>query len=448
MKKKSIAILICVMAACLSCFIFAFNNQFKINLDSGYDPYLKEDYLEKIDDYQSEVTRAYKNKDGTVSVCFYSIPVNYSNSIGKLKEIDTRIKNTVNENDIKDGYAYTVAENNIIPLFPKKLTGSRGIKLIHNEFEYDIGLSNIKSETVKYKENCENFIGNKVNALRYESSQKEIGIQVYPSLVGFNCELDVSSQAGIDHSKLTMWLKTDPLIEVNKEQGGYLTLRSNNDIVGVIQAPIVKTSSGSFLYNNSINITASENGFYELELFFDNEIAQEDFKAFLSFEMRREKQPDNAIYSNKADLKNAFLSNRSIIGSSDDYGTGRLMIRYKLSEILGKKPENVVSAHFYIYSLTNNNKAFELNPILEEWCSVEGNWNNHYKFGESIAQALNDNMLSFDITEEVKKWINDETGTLEDYGLLMKAKEENAYDIILNNDNTLHLNYTEIVIKE
>ena len=165
--------------------------------------------------------------------------------------------------------------------------------------------------------------------------------------------------------------------------------------------------------------------------------------------MRRESQPDNSIYSKDPDLKYAFLRNYAVVGNSDDYGIGRLLIRYKFAKYFDLKPDIIQSAKFHMYSLNQGNEEFELLSVLEDWCSVRGNWNNNYKTGDITSKAsLSDNHLDFDITEETKKWCKDESGQAEHNGVLLKTSSENNGEnyIILSNDSSLYNNYTEIKI--
>ena len=89
--------------------------------------------------------------------------------------------------------------------------------------------------------------------------------------------------------------------------------------------------------------------------------------------------------------------------------------------------------------------------MLEDWCSLTGNWNSHYKTGIRVSYlATSEQEIKFDITEEVKKWCEDQSGNLESFGVLLKTvdEKEGDYNILLSNDNSLYRNYTKIIIKE
>ena len=170
---------------------------------------------------------------------------------------------------------------------------------------------------------------------------------------------------------------------------------------------------------------------------------------FVAFEIRREKLPDNCLYSKQPSLTHAFLSNYSVIGNSSKYGVGRLMLRYVLTPF-GLDPLTINSATYEVFALTNENVDVELCPVLEDWCSITGNWNNHYETGERVFYSqMQDHVWSLDITESVRTWYSDASGQLEHNGLQLKyINEENGSSILLSNDNSLYMNVIVINFNE
>lgn len=172
--------------------------------------------------------------------------------------------------------------------------------------------------------------------------------------------------------------------------------------------------------------------------------------AFLSFELRREKQPDNCLYSYLPDLQYAYLSNYSVIGCSPDYGKGRMMIRYKFAELFHLQSNQIIHATYSTYSLTQNNPQLEMVTVLDEWCSLTGNWHNYYQTGKTAVRLENTcHRLDFDITEEAKRWCDQTAIETEYNGLQLKAAKEinNTYDVLLSNDNSLYRNVTVVTLR-
>ena len=149
-------------------------------------------------------------------------------------------------------------------------------------------------------------------------------------------------------------------------------------------------------------------------------------------------------------IERAYLRNYSVIGNSAECGIGRLLIRYKFAKFFNLKSQNIKSAHYNIMSLNPNIKQFELLTVLEDWCSLTGNWNDNYKTGDiaSVIKSKN-SVLAFDITNEVKRWCDEVTGQMEHNGLLLKYsyEKEGESDVILSNDNTLYRNVTEVILQ-
>ena len=145
------------------------------------------------------------------------------------------------------------------------------------------------------------------------------------------------------------------------------------------------------------------------------------------------------------------MKNYSVIGNSKEYGIGRLFIRFPFITPLGLESSQIIDAKYCTYSLTANEDTLELVRIMEEWCSLTGNWSNNYKLGERISSELiTGKELTYNITEGVKIWCDDSQGILEQHGLSMKSSDEEkeVYNIFLTNDNSLYPCRTEITFKE
>ena len=128
----------------------------KITLDKNYVEWLSEDerliYTSstEIQEYNSEVSVGYLNPDGTKTIYVFSAPIRYINSIGKLKDIDSRIVNVTDSQYRKEGYIYSVAQNDIESLFPKEFSISKGIR-IKKDIRYEFGIESKKAQYPVYE---------------------------------------------------------------------------------------------------------------------------------------------------------------------------------------------------------------------------------------------------------------------------------------------------------
>ena len=436
----------------------------EIELDSNYNElFTKEELKEKghislISEYSTDVATAYMNKDGSKTLYIYASPIRYYSN-GQLSMIDTRLAN-VSDTIKNSGYPYTIANSDIKPFFPLQLSKNKGIKIRSDmeDIEYEISPDSnkeIKSKVITRS----NFIGESKMQVAYENALGS-GIQMnfYPSSLGTNCEIMFNTTPKT--TTFSLWLTIpDISIKVEKEPDGYLVLTKNGiglngmaitKIVGVIQKPLLKLENGDISYNSSINFSKVDDKCYQLRFELDKNFLTKGCMAFISFEMRREKQPDTALYSGLPDLKYSYLTNYSVIGNSKKYGIGRLMIRYVFVKNFNLQSNQIDEAYYYTYNLNNQRNQFELLSVLDDWCGMTGNWNSNYKTGGKITELSQGGQeLKFNITEKVKKWCNDLDGQMEHNGIQLKSVEENdgKYSVLLSNDNTLYRNRTEVLLK-
>ena len=350
------------------------------------------------------------------------------------------------------GYKYTVADNNIKVYYPKELSRQKGIQ-IENTNAYEFGLYTEEVIQPEYVIK-DNFIHCEKPMILYKDAiDKQCDVFFYPSSIGTNCEITFNRKP--ISNEINFWFKSEDEIKLKKEPGGYIslskTINQKNIIVGVIQPPLLENEQGDVTFENEVRFVKEKNGTYLLSFSLCKDYLSQNSKAYLSFEMRREKQPDNAIYSEKPNLRNAYLLNYATIGNSSAFGVGRLMIRFEFCDKFGFRPKNIKKVNFDTYNLSKNTINILALSILEDWCSIAGNWNSNYKLGGMVAAStVKDSVLSFDITEEVKEWCDDEDKKSEKRGILLKAEDEKTVgknNIILSNDNALYPTKTEIVLE-
>ena len=267
---------------------------------------------------------------------------------------------------------------------------------------------------------------------------------VYPSTLGTNIEIEMANP--FSKNQFQLWLEIEEGMNIVKQPGGYLTIEQEingeTNTLGVIQKPLMKNTEGDYSYNCSIrSVKKSEGNRYTVTFSVDEAFNNTGSSVFVAFEIRREKLPDNCLYSKQPNLTHAFLNNYTVIGNSAKYGVGRLMLRYVLTPF-GLDPDTINSATYEVFALTNEKAEIELRPVLEDWCSITGNWNNQYETGDRVFSAqMQDHAWKLDITESVKAWYSDESGQLEHNGLQLKyVSEDNGNSILLSNDNSLYMN--------
>jgi hypothetical protein len=489
MKRKKIVIIAgIIIAVCVIGFVLmitAFSSsgfhETKIRLDNIYS-YIStsknvkvtkdvKEHVSIIPEYTTEISTGYLNSDGTKTLDVYACPIAYKDKNGQLSMIDTRIANVTDDTLKKDGFVYTIANSDIKPYFPKELTKNSGI-LISKNFSYEFGVINDAGTYADYK-NESNFIGESKKMIIYKNAfGNNTELRSYPTVLGSNCEIILNKKP--TDNKLSLWLKIiDNSVNVSVDQGGYILMtkditdskgNTTKEILGVIQSPLVKDSStqksdnSHFSYRNSLQITDQGNGKYLLTMTIDNSMLDSlgtkyPVSVFSSFELFRDKEPDSAIYSGKPDL-NSYLGSYTVLGNSDDYGVGRIFIRYLFTKAFKLQSNQIIQVDYYTYNLSNNNKPdnLEMMSVLEDWCSLTRKWSESMKVGDRTSfLKMTQNELKFDITKEVKKWCDDPNpaGILEHQGVELKSanEKEDVWNVLVTNDTSLYNVKTEIILK-
>ena len=433
----------------------------QINLDPNYNELFSEDEMKQkghisvANEYVTADSIAFYNEDRTQTIYVYANPISYFEN-GSLSLIDTRICNTVDTLKKSNGYVYTVANNDIKSYYSKEYKDTNGVIVKKGKFEFE--MFSPDSQAFAQYDTRNNFIGIQKDMILYKNVvAKNSELRYYPTSLGTACEIAINDHRTKD---ISLFFRTITRgVSVHKEPGGYWILtdkekydpKNPEDVLGVIQAPLLKDAAGCISYKSGMEIVKREDNTYELKITLDGSIEPKGSILYISLEARRDKQPDNALYSKLPDLENAYLKNYSVIGSSDDYGVGRLLIRYHFVKPFNLTSNEIKHAYYSTYSLSENQESFELLSVLEDWCSITGNWNNHYKTGNRVSYLKpEDALLAFDITKEVKNWCDAPDGQLEHNGVLLKSAEEKegVFSVVLSNDNVLYKNRTEIILKE
>ena len=428
----------------------------EIQLDENYTHYFEQygmtyDGSTKVDkDYTSYRAVCFINEDNSRTLYSFASAVNYQKD-GKFVPIDTRIKNTAETQRKNEGYVYSVASNDTVTLFNKVFDEKKGVLIKDKVVSFEVLAPTARAEKA-FCEDRENFIGVDRDMVCYGGAlSQNTQTYFYPSNLGANCEI-VCKDNSTHTFSLGLSISTKG-VKVGRTPGGYWILTKSNggnqETVGVIQAPIVKDKNGNIIRSNSIEIYkkfGQKN--YTIDLLLDETADLTDATVYFAFEIRKGNQPDNALYSAVPALQYAYLKNHSVIGKSEDLGIGRLMVRFETAKDFLLKADMIKSADFFVYNATpSSDMTVSAVKVLEDWCSLTGNWNDNYKTGKVVATAKADgSVIKFNLTDEFKVWCDDESGQEEHNGIQLRTDESGEKNIVLlSGDNTLFNNYMEIV---
>lgn len=470
MMKKNLMLLITGLLLIATAFIAVLvrheTQVEEITLDPNYVDFITKEQFESkghmsiLREYDTNASVAYLNKDGTKTLYVFSSPIRYYNKSGGLSNIDTRIKRVSDESFKNRGYLYTIANSDIVPYYPAAI--DKGVLIDGSNYSYSIRVDNKGAKSAQYTEKS-NFINQNKNMISYDKVfGKNTCLNFYPSLLGTSAEILFVDKP--ISNEINMIIEASKCF-VNVENNGYVTMNKyitdktgqiTTETLGVIQLPLLKDKNGKMSYKNSFSITRINEEEYKLTLildesFFADAEIQYPIKCYTSFELRRENQPDSAVYSNKPEV-NSYLSNYTILGNSKNNGLGQIRIRYHFAQFFQLKSNDIISATYNLYNISEENTKdnLELITLLEDWCSLTGTWSQPIKQGEQTSSLTMDSeKLTFNITEEVKKWCDDTAGQQEHNGLLLKSvnEQDGVWNIISTNDCTLFNNFTEVILK-
>ncbi len=428
-----------------------------ITLDKNYYSFLsnqemqEKHFIKKLSEYDTEISICFLDEDGYKHLYVFAVPIRYwDEKTGTMKLIDDRIANCKNTED--STYTFEVNQSDFITKFPQTLKIDQGILLSKScDIEY---APIIENESYSKYMKRENMLGASKYVIQYDNTFSDAAFFTYPTLLGTENEVIIKNRTPQRAQKF--WFKihnANPIVT----DSGYILLRdeeNNQDIIGIIQAPILvdsTTYSPNVSINNSLTLEEIEDDFYELTVNLDKDFLENEKTKYpviynLPVELRREKQPDTQVYSLLPN-GNRYLSNCTLIGNDNTLGTGKCYVRFVLASLFEINPDNIKTVNYYTYSLNKNTAVF--NEVLQDWCSLTTTWATSIKAGDVVAKSnkASVGVQTFNITTQAKKWFADQDLVLERYGLLMSSESDNSTTVLLSHDNALYNIRTEIVFK-
>lgn len=428
----------------------------QIKLDKYYYNFFTRDEIEengfvkKLDQYDTEVSVCFLDDIGLKHLYVFAAPIRYQDqNTKKMILIDDRIINCKDDTN----YSYEISQSDFDVKFPRELNDKTGIILSKSwsvEFGPIINNSCLSRYTKK-----DNFIDEIKNVVCYDDIFEYSNFITYPTILGTENEIIINRKCANTTHKF--WLNitdAEPVIT----DSGYILIKDLLDkekILGIIQPPILKDSvknNPNISIDNMVALEKIGNTLYELEITLDNKFLTSKNTKYpirynLPIEIRRDKQPDTQVYSNQPD-KNMYLSNFTSIGNNEKLGIGKCYIRFILANLFSIDPQDIQSVNYYTYSLNKASDSIKLYEVLQDWCSLTSNWNTPIETGPIVAQIENNKKGEhiFNITNNAKKWFDDEELLLERYGLMMKSESEDN-SVFLSHDNALYQVKTEIIFK-
>ncbi len=396
-------------------------------------------HTEQMHDYDSPYTLCYRNEDDTFTMYIFASPVQYQTDTGYAI-----IDNTVVQTE-KEGFAYENKANKIKTYFPKTL---KEYCLIENDtarLEWKPGW-----DTQTFTEGKEtiytNMYGDQVSAVIYE--REDMDVVLYPTKAGIKTELVLKEKP----MENTFDFCVRSAAGFENRENGYITLNWNGENESVLYGPLVGYEAGEkhLDVTGQMEIMQGENANIVTvtvdDKIFADEATEYPVRLDPSLELYLSKMPDSTAYS--AHSVNNYLANYAVVGEHPAFGEGWHFLRFRLNWFIHLDGASVQKAVYYIRNLysSSNSSAVQMMDLNTQWTSTGLRWGNRPEVYSMYMEyeTKSEQYVPLEITDFVKKSLDDESWMEESHGLLLKGKNADAYTIFATSDHSLYAPYLRL----
>jgi hypothetical protein len=416
--RKYLYMLPCILLYVLIIFTCGCN---KISLTQ-----FKIDDVLQLDNEILDVSTKYSTlyKDGTNRQMFvFSSPVKEMEN-NKFYLFDNKLYNN------NDYYETKNKEYNVV--FKKD-----SVNLTYSSNAFSLLFNDINN--IEKVSNYENIYGDTKESIKYVDSSNN-NLYFIPTYNGLlmECELLNNNQ----QNEFDIMLDINKL-SLNNDAAGYAQLLNlNGDKIATIYQAIVVDSINNIYVNNKAEIK-NKNGNIYLIIDLSNLPSNINYpiKLSLSIDFYSEKMfYDTSVYEATPDT-NCILNNISVFDSKSEKNTGFTYLKFNIESITPKQSSLLESfiLNFYVMYVEGD-LEIEIYKINTDWCSWTLNWNNKPDFSEKLGKfsIKETGWHDIDLTQYVKKLIDNNYDNMSDNSIVLKVKDENknGYAIIASVDNT------------
>lgn len=424
----------------------------------------RNNHIELIDEFNSEISIGYKNEDGTYTAYIFSSPIRYKEGSLNLVDIDNRLVKINSGRYYENNYQYRNNKGHTLSYFPENLNDNNKLLIENDLYELKISLKN-QDLSSEFSKSFDSIWNVKNDTVIY--SNNDYTLNSYATNTGIKTEIVLDKLP--QDKTLDFSIDTPDLFKVINP-GGYITFidqarDENNRLQAVILPPIIKDSYQDktneqnphmFLKSKLETESIGENK-HLVSIVLDDDLYNTQNLEFpiivdMSWDLHTRSQPDSPVYS-KLMYTNQYLTDYSVIGNSEMFGDGENLSRLRIHEYIDDNLDNIKHAYFHTYDLSGfaTNSTISLHKLTSFWASSEITWGNklepEYKVTEKIFEKEGYN--KFDITELAKKALEDDSYNTESYGVLMKGDgTKNSYRILASSDHSLFSPFEEITFYE
>ena len=386
--------------------------------------------------YSTPYTYIEKNEQGFYEAYIYSSVVQWWDGEEYKKIDNTLIEST------KEEYIYENASNKIKTYLP----GHLSVPFVLNSGLHQLEFYISDSESIGNMKKYVNIYGEEKEAVCYKVSDN-LDIYVYPINSGLHMEYVYQEGARIEELPHLYYKTMDAMTENIVED--YVILTIPGELSLHVSAPMIyEEKEGKLNYwqswENEVNSKSSTLWLANKESFSEGEVRIE-----YRIQFSEESIPDTTVYQNKE--RNTYLSDRAIIGNQHRFGSGIYYMRYRLNYFWEMDTRNILEAKYIVkqFESSSENNEIKLYPPTEQWSSTQMLWLGHVSHDaisqNKSMQYMDDNWLSFDITEFVKEAWDDYKFNMESWGSVMECTD--GYKIIATSDHGEYIPYLKVIMK-
>ena len=372
--------------------------------------YLSKDFTVKSREHKKTISKFYnsnligfENNDSTDTFYLFSSPIYMTNNT-KYSVCDNTI---IPISDTK-GYMFTNKINDIKTYLPDNISSQKSICIENSNTKMNIFLESIESK--KAEKVIYTSVFNKENErVFYDSIHEDNKCYVSIDDFGVNTELIINN----DISTIEYIIEIEGM-KIESSCPDYILFLDviNNDVKGIVYKPEIFEQEKDIL-NNIMNkkcdfsIKRIETNRYKLVVTINDNI-EYPIKINQSFHLYKNKQPDSATYSNSN--SGYYLNDKVILGNDISKGEGQLLVRFEDLDLIDIKPQDIIFAEYIISEISDTNQiaTIVMYPVLSSWCSLNVRWDTKPVYSKEYTQEVTVKEAGdyhFDITEIIKKWI-------------------------------------------
>ncbi len=357
------------------------------------------------------------------------------------------------------GGAYTLFDNKIYDggsgVFLTKNSNFNltftGEKINFKNSAYDFSLLTGTSPVVEKIEESMDLYGDVREGVFYNGIKDCMNASFYPSYNGLYVELEIMEA---DTSEKPDLIEFE--LEHNNKKGsfdndnaGYVRILQDKEAAGIVYQGIIIDSENNISHNNKIRIRRrNKKDYLQIDPGNFPEGLVYPIKFYFNIDFYYEKMfYDTSVYEASAKTNN-LMNNISVFNTQDEKSNGYTYIKFNTRSLTPKDSSllDSVTFNFFVMYMIGY-PELEIYKVNKSWCSWLITWNAKPAYNDKICEITltETGWNRVDLTEYVKRLIDNKYDKLEDNSIMIKIKNgSKSYVLTASADNTVMPPYFEV----